>query len=194
MEGGVLAGAGERCVERDYVALAGQSVDVAPLVASFGALPGRVAQQHFHVEPSCPALHDGAYVTHAHYADSVGAKRAVDGLHQCAEHILGHCCGVAARRVDHRYAAPMAIVGIDVVGAYGGRGHYLALRAYQQAFVAACACAYYHAVGCFHGLGGDVGGCEVAHGGVRVEQSAHERHVFLDNDVYIAIWHKNKAT
>ena len=107
-------------------------------------------KQHFHVEPSCPALHDGAYVTHAHYADSVGAKRAVDdcstrtppcatsrpptspprpwkqptyadsvgakravdGLHQCAEHILGHCCGVAARRVDHRYAAPMAIVGM----------------------------------------------------------------------------------
>ena len=87
MEGGVLAGAGEWCVERDYVALAvGCRCRTIDRLLRRAVAAGRLTALSCRaLLPSAPRWSLRGY---AHYADSVGAERAVDGLHQCAEHIL----------------------------------------------------------------------------------------------------------
>ena len=54
---------------------------------------------------------------------------------------------VTSRSVGHGYAVGLAVVEVDVVGAYGGGGYELARGAVEQPGVTSCACARYQRVG-----------------------------------------------
>ena len=177
----ILTGPCQRRVHGYDIAGGCKLVKGVPLVAPLGALTGRVAEHHVHIQAACPLLNNPADMSNAHNTYFILRYRPVGQMSQGRQHILGNGRGIAARGVGGLDAVVGAPFLIYVVKAYGCRTHKADAAAGQQVGVAFGARAHQQGVGIADNGGGDLLTLAVEDLSVRLKHTLQVGDIGLDD-------------
>lgn len=96
---------------------------------------------------------------------------------------MGDCRSIASRSVGDCDAFVLAIVEVDVVGAYGGGGNESTTRMVEQGGIASCASTGDECVGGLHCVGSNLFGSEIFYVAIRLKNTLDKRNLAFDDDI-----------
>ena len=153
MPGRMRALLGQRRVQADDIALFDDLLQ-ADVIASFGGLARRIADQYLPAQPLQDLDQASAHFTGADH--TVSSPSQIDAFdfsqgQQTAEHVVDHATGIATRRAGPGDPGLLKIIQIQVIGANGAGTDKTHLAAFEQRAVDVGHRAHQQHIGLFDG-------------------------------------------
>lgn len=178
----------EWSVEGDDMAAGLQFAQMGKSGIAFALCSWRVAKEYLKSHLFRPSCHNGSHMAHAHHAQSqiLGAADALvdHPLPYRCHYPLCHSGSVASRSIHHLDTGSAAVIEVDVVGADGGSGYHLYGRMAEERLVAFGSGARDEHLCIAERLGVDLGGFEVAHLCVGLQQALNVGNMAFDDDFH----------